>query len=198
MGNRQAEIAQEGEWVKRSQNGEREAFGYLVERYQRRIVSLVYHLVRQPIEVEDLVQDIFVKAFMAVRSYSFQASFGTWLSRIAVNHCYDYLRRRRVSRVDYYAEMSEERRRQVEIQFERPNPGQLSHEDRIAARDLVAKLLDRASPDDRIILSLKNLEDLSIEEIGAILGIKPANVKVRLHRARKRMLEDLKRLREGK
>ena len=198
MENRKAEIAQDGEWVKRAQNGEAEAFGQLVERYQRRILSLVYHLVRRPAEVEDLAQEIFVKAFTGVRSYSFQASFGTWLSRIAVNHCYDYLRRRRVARVDYYSEMSEERRRQVEMQSEQPSPGQFSHEDRIAVRDLVAKLLDRASPDDRIILSLKELYDFSIEEIGETLGIKPANVKVRLHRARKRMLEDLKRLRKGK
>jgi RNA polymerase sigma-70 factor (ECF subfamily) len=135
---------------------------------------------------------------MGVRSYSFQASFGTWLSRIAVNHCYDYLRRQRVSRVEYYADISEGRQRQVETRFEQPNRGQSSHEDQIAARELVAKLLDRARPDDRIILTLKELDGMSIEETGDILGIKPANVKVRLHRARKRMLEDLKRLREGK
>lgn len=198
MENRKTEIGPEGEWVRRSQNGEPEAFGQLVERYQRRILSLVYHVVRRPAEVEDLVQEIFVKAFMGVRSYSFQASFGTWLSRIAVNHCYDYLRRQRVSRVKYYADLSEGRQRQVETRFEQPNPGQSSHEDQIAAWELVAKLLERAPPDDRIILTLKELDGMSIEETGDILGIKPANVKVRLHRARKRMLEDLKRLREGK
>jgi RNA polymerase sigma-70 factor (ECF subfamily) len=198
MENRKTEIGPEGEWVRRSQNGEPEAFGQLVERYQRRILSLVYHVVRRPAEVEDLVQEIFVKAFMGVRSYSFQASFGTWLSRIAVNHCYDYLRHQRVSRVEYYADLSEGRQRQVETRFEQPNRGQSSHEDQIAARELVAKLLDRAPPDDRIILTLKELDGLSIEETGNILGIKPANVKVRLHRARKRMLADLKRLREGK
>jgi len=198
MEHRNTEIAQEGEWIRRSQNGHPEAFGQLAERYQRRIFALVYHLIRRPAEVEDMVQEIFIKAFAAVRSYSFQASFGTWLSRIAINHCYDYLRRQRASRVTYYADMPEERQRQLENRFERPGPGESTHEDQIAARELVGKLLERAAPNDRIILSLKELDGLSMEEIGDTLRIKPANVKVRLHRARKRMLEDLKRLREGK
>ena len=190
--------AEEREWIERSRNGEPEAFGQLAGRYQRRIFALVYHLVRRPTDVEDLVQEILVKAFVGLRGYNYQASFGTWLSRVAVNHCYDYLRRLRAGRVTYYADMSEERQRQVESRFEQPGPGVLTPEEQIAARDMVGNLLKRASPEDRIILSLRELDGLSIDEIGEILRIKPSNVKVRLHRARKRMLEDLKRLREGK
>jgi RNA polymerase sigma-70 factor, ECF subfamily len=193
-----AEAAEENEWIQRSRNGEPEAFGRLAERYQRRIFSLVYHIIRRPTDVEDMVQEILVKAFVGLRGYNYEASFGTWLSRIAVNHCYDYLRRQRSARVTYYADMSEERQRQLESRFEQPGPGNLSHEDQIAARDLVGKLLDRAAPEDRIMLSLRELDGLSINEIGEVLRIKPSNVKVRLHRARKRMLEDLKRSREGK
>ncbi len=73
-----------------------EAFGPLVEKHQQRVFSLVYHLVRRRDEVEDLAQEIFIKAFRAIRSYNFQSSFATWLSRIATNHCYDYLRHERV------------------------------------------------------------------------------------------------------
>jgi RNA polymerase sigma-70 factor (ECF subfamily) len=198
MENPRPEVAQEKEWIERSRNGEPQAFGQLAERYQRRIFSLVYHLIRRPTDVEDLVQEILVKALVGIRTYNYKASFGTWLSRIAINHCYDYLRRQRASRVTYYADMPEERQRQLENRFERPGLGESTHEDQIAARELVGKLLERAAPNDRIILSLKELDGLSMEEIGDTLRIKPANVKVRLHRARKRMLEDLKRLREGK
>jgi RNA polymerase sigma-70 factor, ECF subfamily len=196
MADREAELAQEVEWIKRAQGGEGEAFGSLVERYKRRVFSLVYHVVGHRDDVEDLAQEIFIKAFRALRSYNFQASFGTWLSRVAVNHCYDYLRHRRSSRVSYYWQMSEEGLREIEARAESPEPGGLNNEQRIALRDFVGKLLDRAPADDRIILSLKELEGYSVEEIADILKLKPSTVKVRLHRARKRILEDFKRWQE--
>src|SRR6266568_2465917 len=155
MADREAELAQEVEWIKRAQGGEGEAFGSLVERYKRRIFSLVYHVVGPRDDVEDLAQEIFIKAFRALRSYNFQASFGTWLSRVAVNHCYDYLRHQRSSRVSFYWQMSEEGLREIEARAESPEPGGLNNEQRIALRDFVGKLLDRAPVDDRIILSLK-------------------------------------------
>src|SRR5271157_6224941 len=108
MENSGAQIAQEIEWIRRAQQGEPEAFGPLVQKYQQRVFSLIYHLLRRRDEVEDLAQEIFIKAFRAVRSYNFQSSFATWLSRIATNHCYDYLRHERASRVSYYSEMTEE------------------------------------------------------------------------------------------
>lgn len=197
MASAEPDAALELEWIKRAQRGDREAFSSLVERHERRVFSLVYHLVRRQDEVEDLAQEIFIKAFRAIRSYNFQASFGTWLARIGVNHCYDYLRREGASRVSYYWQMSEESVRGLEARAESSPADGLDHEQRAALRDLVAKLLDRAPADDRIILALKELEDHSVEEIADILKLRPGTVKVRLHRARKRMLADLKRWRQG-
>ena len=91
--------AQEVEWIRSAQRGNSEAFGLLVEKYQQRVFGLVYHLVHRRDEVEDLAQEIFIKAFRAIRSYNFQSSFITWLSRIGTNHCYDYLRHERISRI---------------------------------------------------------------------------------------------------
>lgn len=193
-----AEAAQEIEAIKRAQQGDPEAFGPLVQRYQQRVFSLVYHLVRRRDEVEDLVQEIFVKAFRAIRSYNFQSSFSTWLSRVATNHCYDYLRHERASRVSFYWQMGEDSQRDLESNAESLPEAGLDHENRIVLRDLVDKLLNRAPPNDRQILILKELQDYSIEEIAEILRLKPTTVKVRLHRARKRMLEDLQQWREGK
>ncbi len=196
MANAGPEEFDEREWITRAQHGDREAFGPLVEHYRRRVFSLVYHLVRRRDEVEDLAQEIFLKAFRAVQGYNFESSFGTWLARIAVNHCYDYLRRVRSSRVAYHWEMSEEGVRDLEARTESPLPGGLTQEQNLALKDLVGKLLERAPENDRIILTLKELEDYSIEEIAGLLKLTPSTVKVRLHRARKRMLEDLRRWRE--
>ncbi len=198
MANTGPEGFQERDWITRVQRGDPEAFGPLVEHYRRRVFSLVYHLVRRHDEVEDLAQEIFIKAFRAIRGYNFESSFGTWLARIAVNHCYDYLRRVRSSRVAYHWEMSEEGVRELEARAESPLPGGLTEEERTALKDLVGKLLERAPENDRIILTLKEIEDFSIEEISGLLKLTPSTVKVRLHRARKRMLEDLRRWREGR
>lgn len=194
----QPDPAQELEWIRRVQRGDREAFRGLVERHERRVRGLVFHLVRRPDEMEDLAQEIFVKAFLAIRSFDFRASFGTWLARIAVNHCYDYLRREKVSRLIYFGQMADESRESLEARLESAETAELGAEERAALRDLVARLLERAPRDDRTILVLKEVEGMSVEEIAEILEITPTAAKVRLHRARRRMLEDLKQLRQGR
>jgi len=198
MGTSHPDATPEVECIRRCQRGEHEAFAPLVERYQRRVFSLVFRIIRRRDEVEDLAQEIFFKAFRAISSYNFQSSFGTWLARVAVNHCYDYLRRERASRVSYYWQMKEETRQALEAKAESPQAAGLNTEQQTALRDWVDKLLGRAPVNDRIILVLKEVEDLSVEEIGDILKLKPGTVKVRLHRARKRMLEDVKRWRQGR
>ena len=190
--------SQEAEWIRLCQSGEGESFAPLVDAYQRRIFSIVFHLVRRRNDVEDIVQEIFMKAFVAIGSYNSQSSFGTWLSRIAVNHCYDYLRRQRSSKVTYFWEMSEEGQRRVESHSQSPEDGRLDSEEKLAVGDLANKLLARAPTEDRVILTLKEIEDKSVEEISGILGLKLSTVKVRLHRARKRMVKDFENWQEGR
>jgi RNA polymerase sigma-70 factor, ECF subfamily len=192
------DAATELEWIKRAQRGDQEAFGRLVERHQRRVFSLVYHLVRRRDAVEDLAQEIFLKAYLAIRSFNFESSFGTWLGRVAVNHCYDYLRKERASRVKYYAEMSEEGSRRLEESYEGQQADAPDAEQQALLQETVSALLERAPADDRILLVLKEMEELSVEEIAEIMRLTKTAVKVRLHRARKRMLEDYKRWREGR
>jgi RNA polymerase sigma-70 factor (ECF subfamily) len=198
MAHSRPDPSMEAEWIRRSQSGEKEAFAPLIEAYQRRVFSIVFHLVRRRNDVEDIVQEIFMKAFAAIESYNSQSSFGTWLNRIAVNHCYDYLRRQRSSRVTYFWEMSEEGQREIESHSRSPKEGGLDNEEKLALGDLVTKLLARAPAEDRVILTLKEMEDRSVEEISEILGLNISTVKVRLHRARKRMVRDLQKWQEGR
>jgi RNA polymerase sigma-70 factor, ECF subfamily len=190
--------SQESEWIRLCQSGEKEAFAPLVDAYQRRVFSIVFHLVRRRNDVEDIVQEIFMKAFVAIGSYNSQSSFGTWLNRIAVNHCYDYLRRQRSSKVTYFWEMSEESQRQIESNTHSHNEGGLDSEEKLAVGDLAGKLLSRAPAEDRVILTLKEIEDRSVDEISEILSLKVSTVKVRLHRARKRMVRDFEKWQEGR
>ena len=198
MAHSRPDPSQEAEWIRLCQSGQKEAFAPLVEAYQRKIFSIVFHLVRRRNDVEDIVQEIFMKAFAAIESYNSQSSFGTWINRIAVNHCYDYLRRQRSSKVTYFWEMSEEGQRQIETHTQSPEEGGLDSAEKLALGDLVNKLLGRAPAEDRVILTLKEIEDKSVEEISEILGLKLSTVKVRLHRARKRMVKDLESWQEGR
>jgi RNA polymerase sigma-70 factor, ECF subfamily len=186
------------EWIRRTQQGDGEAYALLVGRYERRVFSLVYRILGRHEEVEEASQEIFIKAFLAVKNYHFEAAFSTWLMRIAINHCYDQLRRRRSSRVTYFSEMSEEGEQAIvagaESQERAGDRVQLDLEH----RELAKKLLERASPEDRVILTLKEVEDLSVDEISKLLRLKSSTVKVRLHRARKRMLADFRRWQGGK
>lgn len=188
---------QEVEWIRRAQNGDHEAFGLLVEKHQRRVFSIAFHIVRRQDETEDLAQEIFLKAFRAIRSYNWRASFGSWLARIAVNHCYDYLRRQRSSHLSYQWQLSDDALRALESATPAERGNERSLDEQVAWKDLAHKLLERAPPEDRVVLTLKEMEDLSVEEIANTLNWSASKVKVRLHRARKRMLADLKRWRRG-
>ena len=188
----------EAAWIRRVQAGDRDAYGPLVERYQRRIFALVYRLLRRREDVEETAQEIFLKAYLAVRTYNFESSFGTWLMRIAVNHCYDQLRRRRTSRLTYFSEMSQEGERSVLAGSESRETSGGRVERQVESRELVERLLERASAEDRVILTLKELEDMSVKEIAQVLELNAGTVKVRLHRARKRMLDDYRRWRLGR
>ncbi len=192
MGNPAEQDAQVLEWIRDAQRGSREAFGALVERYQRRVFALVYRVTGERDQVEDLSQEVFLKAFRAVRSYSHASSFGTWLSRITVNHCYDYLRQRGVSgrRLESFDGGQEQTESPADtIPARDPDPERAA-----LLRDLTSKLLARAPEEDRIVMALKELDGMSVEEIAEILDLKAGTVKVRLYRARKRMLEDFRNL----
>ncbi len=184
--------------IKAAQRGEREAFGSLVERYQRRVLSHVARLVRRRDDVEDIAQEVFIKAFRAVRTYNFQSSFAAWLSRVTVNHCYDYLRRERASRLNFDWQAPEGEQDEFDTRVEKAEDKSLDPEKQAVLRELVGKLLDRAPADDRVVLVLKEVEGMLVEEIAEILNLKMSTVKVRLHRARKRMLEDFRSLEGGR
>ena len=98
----------------------------------------------------------------------------------------------------YFSQINEEAQRTLEAKAESPAQEGINVEDRIALRDLAAKLLSRAPAEDRVILGLKELEDLSVQEIAEMLDLKESTVKVRLHRARRRMLEDFRRWQHGR
>ncbi len=96
------------ELVRLSQSGTESAFEELVRRHQQRVSALVGGILRRPEDVEDVAQQVFLKAYLGIRKFDQRAAFSTWLYKIAVNECWDYLRKKKVRPLVYEADLSEE------------------------------------------------------------------------------------------
>ncbi len=169
--------------VKATLTGDDEAFTELVRRYKRRVFNIVAKFVRNNHELEDICQEIFIKVYQNLKKYRADAPFEHWVSKIAVNACYDALRRQRRRKDEVPLE---------DIAYSLSGPaseGRPGNE----AWDILRKAMAGLNPEDRLVITLLNLEERSIREISALTGWSEAKVKVRAFRARKELrniLED--------
>ena len=175
----------ERELLRRSQGGDGEAFGVLVERYKSKVFSLAYGFTRDRVAADDLAQEVFIKAYLSLSRFQAKSGFGTWLYRVAVNHIKDYLRKNRKKlreiplqeagdRVLASADFGPEERRLQE-----------------GRREVVQEALARLPEKYRVILTLRDIDGLSYEDISGILKLSPGTVDSRLHRARRKLREKL-------
>ncbi|MCC6669646.1 MAG: sigma-70 family RNA polymerase sigma factor [Planctomycetes bacterium] len=182
--------ADEADWIARSLAGDHGAFAELVRRHQDRLLRLLGRFTRDRGEVEDLAQEVFVKAYRKLHTFQQDSSFYTWLYRIAVNAASDLLSRRSMRRLHLVED-------QTHLDPERIEPGHqgalgplLDEEQRRVVREVLATLPDKY----RSILLLREFEDLSYTEIASVLGIQLGTVESRLFRARQRFKDALERL----
>jgi RNA polymerase sigma-70 factor, ECF subfamily len=175
------------ELVRRAQAEDREAFEELVRRHQHRVFAVAGGILRRREDVEDIAQQVFVKAYFSLKKFDQRAAFSTWLYKITVNECWDLLRKKKVRPLVYESDLSEEQARQVIASGEKKNPGP-DVSQRIEARERVERLMEGLDERDRLMLILKEVEGFSIEEIAEVLSLNGNTVKVRLFRARRRVV----------
>ena len=174
--------------------GDESAFELLFERHRRRVARIVGKFFNRPERVEEIVQEIFAKMYFGLGDYSSDrgASFGAWLSRIAVNSCYDQLRRSG-RRPEKTSETYDEETARSQLRSHL-TAGASDAESTAISRDLANKLLARLSADDRLVLTLLAAEEMPVIEIAGLMGWSTSKVKTRAHRARaslRRVLRDL-------
>jgi RNA polymerase sigma-70 factor (ECF subfamily) len=182
------------ELVRRAQKEDKEAFEELVRRHQARVFAVAGGILRNKEDVEDIAQQVFLKAYFSLKRFDQRAAFSTWLYKITVNECWDLLRKRKVRPLLYEADLSEEQARQYGASEEREEQAQDVSE-RLEKRQELEQLLDCLEERDRTMLVLKEVQGFSVEEIAEFLGINGNTVKVRLFRARQRITERLRRRR---
>lgn len=175
----------ERELIERSQAGDGEAFGLLVERYKGKVFSLAYGFTRDRALADDLAQEIFIKAYLSLSKFKAMSGFGTWLYRVAVNHIKDYLRKNKKRLREISLEEAGDRVH-ASADF---GPEELSLREQ--RREVIQAALDGLPDKYRIILTLRDIDGLSYEDISRILGLSPGTVDSRLHRARRKLREKL-------
>ena len=180
------------ELVRRAQGEDKEAFEELIRRHQHRVFAVAGGILRRREDVEDIAQQVFVKAYFSLKRFDQRAAFSTWLYKITVNECWDLLRKKKVRPLVYESDLSEEQARQVITSGEKVNPGPDISE-KIEAREHVERLLEGLDERDRLMLILKEVEGYSIEEIAEVLNLNGNTVKVRLFRARRRVVSQARK-----
>jgi RNA polymerase sigma-70 factor, ECF subfamily len=183
----------EGALVRRAQTGDEAAFREIVERYQSKVFSIIHGIVRQRNDVEDIAQQVFAKVYLSIKGFDFRSSLITWIYKITVNECFDYLRKRKVRKLVYESDLSEDEVRRVENNeptVDRQAPADSS----LARRDYVVKLLSRVSEEERMLLMMKEVEGYSVEELAARTGMNENTIKVKLFRARQKLVKAAQRL----
>lgn len=176
-------------YVERVQSGDTASFACLLDKYSNPVHSLVYRIVNNREDAEELTQDVFMKVFKSLSGFKGESSFSTWLYRIAYNTAISSVRKEKrefpaieeslfdkATEADlddlYRQEDAEERYRQLE------------------------KALEQLSPDERGIILLFYKSDKSIDEIAGITGLTATNVKTKLHRIRKKLYVILTKMKE--
>jgi len=181
--------------IERASKGDDAAFNDIVRAYRRRILGTIGRLIGRPEDVEDVGQVVFLRLYESLDQLRTAEMFEPWLYRLTVNASYDYLRRKRRRPESRMADLSEE---QVILADASASMDRGTDEARKAAtRELVESLLASVSEEDRILLTLKEVEGLSIRELEHIYKAKENAIKVRLFRARQRVLKAFERQKAG-
>ena len=184
----------EAELVRRVQARDEIAFREIVDRYQGKVFSIIFGILRNHNDAEDIAQQVFAKIYFSINNFDFRSSLLTWIYKITVNECYDYLRKKKVRKLVYESDFSEDetlRMEQSEPDLEKPVDALLSD------RDLVMKLLSKVSEEDRQLMLLKEVEGHSVEELAEMTGMNENTIKVKLFRARQKLLKAAHRLGRG-
>ncbi|MEZ5353501.1 MAG: RNA polymerase sigma factor [Bryobacteraceae bacterium] len=185
--------SEEAALVRRMQSGDEMAFREIVDRYQSKVFSIIYGILRNRNDAEDIAQQVFAKVYFSIRGFDFRSSLLTWIYKITVNECYDYLRKKKVRKLVYESDFSEEESQRLE-RSDRSADNQPMLDETLARRDLVMKLLAKVSEEDRKLLLLKEVEGLSVEELASVTGMNENTIKVKLFRARQKLVKAAQRI----
>jgi RNA polymerase sigma factor (sigma-70 family) len=167
--------------------GETAAFAPLVNRHKDLVFTIAMNITRNREDAEEVAQDVFLKAFQKLTGFRKESSFQTWLYRIAYNEAISKVRKNRIKTLDLEEEI-------MEIIPDNEVEENIAGLDELEQKQVIAQILDKLQEIDRVLVTLFYLENQPVTEISGITGLGESNVKVRLHRVRKRIYQELQEM----
>ncbi len=177
----------EFEIIERARSGDDGAFNEIVRAYRKRILGTIARLIGRPEDVDDVGQEVFLRLYFSLDQLRTPEVFEPWLYRLTVNAAYDYLRRQKRRPESRMSDLSEQ-----QVMMADASAGgkhQVEESRRTKIREFVQSLLGKVSEEDRILLMLKEVEGLSLKELEKVYNVNENALKVRLFRARQRVLK---------
>jgi RNA polymerase sigma-70 factor (ECF subfamily) len=183
------------ELIRRSLEGDHDAFEVLVRRHSPRVFNIIGSFFRRRDMIEDIAQEVFARSYFSLGSFTIGRSFAAWVAKIAVNACYDQLRAQR-RRGEYQMPRDVEREDEwLEFQMlEAARDRHASVERQREAAAVAERLLAKLDPEDRLVLVLMDKDGFSVKEISDMTGWGQSKIKVRAFRARRTLQAAMKRL----
>jgi RNA polymerase sigma-70 factor (ECF subfamily) len=175
------------ELILKAKQGDDQAFNQIVQAYRRRILGTISRLIGRPEDVEDVGQEVFVRLYYSLDQLREPDVFEPWLYRLTVNAAYDYLRRQRRRPEARMSDLSEQ-----QVMLADADAGTIAQREEVRqakVRDFVNSLLGSVSEEDRVLLTLKEVEGLSLKQLESVYKVNENALKVRLFRARQRVLK---------
>jgi len=185
----------DAELIAAALKGDPASFEPLIQKYSPRVFATARRYARLEREVEDIAQEVWIKAYQKLASFRGDAPFEHWLMRLAVRTCYDFLRAHQRNRESAFSEISEAEDNWLERFAAAPETGSDQAD---AAKQLIQRILDQMSPAGKLIITLLEIEERSVKEIADLTGWSVPLVKVRAFRARAEMKKILARLTRDK
>jgi RNA polymerase sigma-70 factor, ECF subfamily len=177
----------EFELIKKAQDGDAAAFNQVVVAYRRKTLGTIARLIGRPEDVEDVAQEVFLRLYFSLDQLRSPEGFEAWLYRLTVNAAYDHLRKHRRRAETRVADLSEQQMTMADAAASTTVDRDEIRKRQV--RETVDELLSSVSPEDRVLLTLKEVEGLSLKDLEKVYGANENALKVRLFRARQRVLK---------
>jgi len=178
-------LKQDKYYIERVIKGDVNAFSYLVDKHKGMVYTIALRMLKNSEDAEELAQDTFVKAFSSLKNFKFESKFSTWLYRITYNGAVSKLRKKQIEVYDVEDAVLPD----SEVVSTYSAINELTRNEQ---KKYINEAIENLKEDDALILTLYYLQENTIEEICEITGLTLSNVKVKLHRARKRFYDELK------
>lgn len=173
---------QEREWVKEVLAGNKQAYAHIINKYKNQLYATILRMTKNPQDAQDLVQDAFIKVYHQLDKYDGKGSFSSWIYRVTINHCMDEFRKKsyKMKKVELHEESAINPKSPEVIFFKKEKNRQLE------------RLISTLPEDERMIILLRYVNELSYQEISELVQIPLSQVRNKLHRAKKKMRETVK------